>query len=65
LERIGIHSVSCQQSKKFRFAGDSPLEGFEPSVPRRRDTTSGANVRSSGRKVAPQDRSSRVLPLTW
>jgi hypothetical protein len=37
LERIGIHSVGCQQSKKFRFAPDAPLEGegFEPSVPHR------------------------------
>ena len=37
-----------------------------PRSPVGRDRTSGANVGSSGRKVAPQDRSGRVrLPLTW
>ena len=39
-------------------------EGFEPSVPRKRDRTSGANVRSSERESAPKHKSDGIrLPI--
>ena len=52
--------------RSSRFAADSALEGggFEPSVPRMRETTSGPNVTSSKGEPAPKHKSGGIrLPI--